>query len=136
MGKPGSTTSHTTFIRVVVTKCSMRSTETKFESDYSPGSIRYWRVRDIKETSMTTDNIFSGLKVVDFSSFVAAPGAAVILGDFGADVVKVEPPSGDMWRHGHQVPPYPLAKDPYQFHLANRNKRGLTLDLKSPGAQP
>jgi crotonobetainyl-CoA:carnitine CoA-transferase CaiB-like acyl-CoA transferase len=85
---------------------------------------------------MTTDNIFSGLKVVDFSSFVAAPGAAVILSDYGADVIKVEPPSGDTWRHGHQVPPYPTAKDPYQFHLANRNKRGLTLDLKSPGAQP
>lgn len=85
---------------------------------------------------MTTDNIFSGLKVVDFSSFVAAPGAAVILSDFGADVIKVEPPSGDAWRFGNHVPPQPVAKDPYQFHLNNRNKRGLTLDLKSPGAQP
>ena len=85
---------------------------------------------------MTTDNIFSGLKVVDFSSFVAAPGAAVILGDFGADVIKVEPPSGDFWRFGNHVPPQPTAKDPYQFHLANRNKRGLVLDLKSPSAQP
>lgn len=85
---------------------------------------------------MTTDNIFSGLKVVDFSSFVAAPGAAVILGDFGADVIKVEPPSGDFWRFGNHVPPQPTAKDPYQFHLANRNKRGLVLDLKSPSAEP
>lgn len=82
-----------------------------------------------------TDNIFSGLKVVDFASFVAAPGAAVILSDYGADVIKVEPPSGDAWRHGNQVPPQPLSKEPYQFHLANRNKRSLTLDLKSPGAQ-
>ena len=85
---------------------------------------------------MTTDNIFSGLKVVDLSSFVAAPAAAVILGDFGADVIKVEPPSGDLWRMGNQVPSQPIAKDPYQFHLANRNKRGMTLDLKSPSAQP
>lgn len=85
---------------------------------------------------MTTDNIFSGLKVVDFSSFVAAPGAAVILGDFGADVIKVEPPSGDIWRLGNRVPSQPMAKDPYQFHLGNRNKRGMTLDLKSPSAQP
>jgi len=84
---------------------------------------------------MTTDNIFSGLKVVDFSSFVAGPSAAVILSDFGADVIKVEPPSGDPWRHGHQIPPQPQAKDPYQWHLANRNKRGLALDLKSPSAQ-
>src|ERR1700752_3381082 len=84
---------------------------------------------------MTSDNIFSGLKVVDFPSFVAAPGAAVILSDFGADVIKVEPPSGDPWRHGHQVPPQPVAEDPYQWHLANRNKRSITLDLKSPSAQ-
>jgi formyl-CoA transferase len=84
---------------------------------------------------MASDNIFSGLKVVDFSSFVAAPGAAVILSDFGADVIKVEPPSGDAWRHGHRVPPQPRADEPYQWHLANRNKRSITLDLKSPSAQ-
>src|SRR4030095_7971864 len=84
---------------------------------------------------MATDNIFSGLKVVDFASFIAGPSAAVILSDFGADVIKVEPHSGDMWRIGHKIPPQPQAKDPYPFHLANRNKRGLSLDLKSPSAQ-
>ena len=84
---------------------------------------------------MATDNIFSGLKVVDFSTFIAAPGAAVILSDFGADVIKVEPPSGDLWRQAHQFPPQPVAKDAYPFHLANRNKRGIALDLKSPSAQ-
>src|ERR1043165_539730 len=114
----------------------MRSIETKLESDYSPGSLRYWKDRNFKETSMTTDNIFSGLKVVDLSSFVAAPGAAVILSDFGADVVKVEPPSGDGWRQGHHAPQQPQSKEPYQWHLNNRNKRGITLDLKSPGARP
>ena len=84
---------------------------------------------------MTTDNIFSGLKVVDLASFIAGPSAAVILSDFGADVIKVEPPSGEMWRIGHKIPPQPQAKDPYQWHLANRNKRGIALDLKSPSAQ-
>src|SRR6201990_3481967 len=83
---------------------------------------------------MTSENIFSGLKVVDLASFIAGPGAAVILSDFGADVIKVEPPAGDLWRHGHQIPPQPQAKDPYPWHLANRNKRGITLDLKSPSA--
>jgi carnitine 3-dehydrogenase len=82
------------------------------------------------------DNIFHGLKVVDLASFIAGPSAAVILSDFGADVIKVEPPSGDLWRHAHQVPPQPQAKDPYPWHLANRNKRGMTLDLKSAGAPP
>jgi formyl-CoA transferase len=85
---------------------------------------------------MAADNIFSGLKVVDLASFIAGPGAAVILSDFGADVIKVEPPAGDLWRHGHQIPPQPQAKDPYPWHLANRNKRGITLDLKSSSAEP
>jgi len=83
----------------------------------------------------TTDNIFTGLKVVDLASFIAGPSAAVILSDFGADAIKVEPPSGDYWRHGHEIPPQPKAKDAYPWHLANRNKRGITLDLKAPSAQ-
>ena len=84
---------------------------------------------------MASDNIFSGLKVVDLASFIAGPSAAVILSDFGADVIKVEPPSGDTWRVGHKIPPQPQASDAYPWHLANRNKRGITLDLKSPNAQ-
>jgi len=84
---------------------------------------------------MASDNIFSGLKVVDLASFIAGPSAAVILSDFGADVIKVEPPTGDLWRRGHLIPPQPQAKDAYPWHLANRNKRGITLDLKSPSAQ-
>jgi len=83
---------------------------------------------------MATDNIFSGLKVVDFASFIAGPGAAVILSDFGADVIKVEPPPGDTWRIGYKIPPQPRAKDNYPWHLNNRNKRGLALDLKSQKA--
>jgi formyl-CoA transferase len=85
---------------------------------------------------MSGDNIFSGLKVVDLASFIAGPSAAVILSDFGADVIKVEPPTGDPWRRGHKLPPQPQADDAYQWHLANRNKRGMTLDLKSPAARP
>ena len=84
---------------------------------------------------MASDNIFSGLKVVDFASFIAGPSAAVILSDFGADVIKVEPPTGDLWRIGHKVPPQPQAQDAYPWHLANRNKRGITLDLKNPGSR-
>ena len=84
---------------------------------------------------MTNNNIFSGLKVVDLATFIAGPSAAVILSDFGADVIKVEPPGGDAWRRGNKLPPQPQSSDAYQWHLANRNKRGITLDLKSPGAQ-
>ena len=86
------------------------------------------------ENTTTPENIFSGLKVVDLSSFVAGPGAAVILSDFGADVIKVEPPKGELWRIGNKIPPQPLSNVPYMWHLNNRNKRGITLDLKSPDA--
>jgi formyl-CoA transferase len=84
---------------------------------------------------MPNDNIFSGLKVVDLASFIAGPSAAVILSDFGADVIKVEPPNGDLWRIANHLPPQPVSEDAYPWHLANRNKRGMALDLKSPGAQ-
>jgi formyl-CoA transferase len=83
---------------------------------------------------MANDNIFSGLKVVDLASFIAGPSAAVILSDYGADVIKVEPPSGDLWRIAHKLPPQPRSNENYPWHLANRNKRGLALDLKSPQA--
>jgi len=83
---------------------------------------------------MSGDNIFSGLKVVDLASFIAGPSAAVILSDFGADVIKVEAPAGELWRHANKIPPQPQAEDAYAWHLNNRNKRGMTLDLKSPGA--
>src|SRR6202162_3325605 len=83
---------------------------------------------------MTTDNIFSGLKVVDLASFIAGPAAAVILSDFGAEIIKVEPPQGELWRIANKTPPQPIAREPYQWHLNNRNKRGIAVDLKSPGA--
>jgi crotonobetainyl-CoA:carnitine CoA-transferase CaiB-like acyl-CoA transferase len=83
---------------------------------------------------MITDNIFSGLKVVDLASFIAGPSAAVILSDYGAEVIKVEPPMGDLWRIASKLPPQPRAKENYAWQLANRNKRGLSLDLKSAHA--
>src|SRR4051812_12730789 len=86
-------------------------------------------------TDNKAENIFTGLKVVDLASFIAGPSAAVILSDFGAEVIKVEPPGGEIWRHGQDIPPQPFAKDPYPWHLANRNKRGMAIDLKSPAAQ-
>src|ERR1700729_3879239 len=82
---------------------------------------------------MNTDQIFTGLKVVDLASFLAGPGAATVLSDFGAEVIKVEPPGiGDPHRMTYKTPPLPSAKENYGWHLSNRNKRGLGVDLKSP----
>ena len=57
--------------------------------------------------AMDTQLPFSGLKVLDVASFIAAPGAATVLADFGADVIKVEPPGrGDPQRFLGSVPPW------------------------------
>jgi crotonobetainyl-CoA:carnitine CoA-transferase CaiB-like acyl-CoA transferase len=53
-------------------------------------------------------NIFSGLKVVDLASYIAGPAATTIPSDFGADVIKVEPPgAGDPYRNFYATPPNP-----------------------------
>lgn len=74
-----------------------------------------------------------GVKIIDVSSVLMAPFAAQILGDMGADVIKVEPPDGDTIRRiGPMVHP---GMGPMYLH-ANRNKRSITLDLKSkPGKE-
>src|SRR5258708_6221567 len=82
---------------------------------------------------METENIFSGLKVVDLASFIAGPCAATVLGDVGGEVIRVGPPGpGDPHRNPYKIPPQPRSSDNYAWHLDNRNKRGVAVDLKSP----
>jgi formyl-CoA transferase len=61
-----------------------------------------------------------------------------VLSDFGADVIKIEPPGiGDTYRYTGTLPPNPVVPGVnYTWQLTNRNKRGLALNLKSPGARP
>lgn len=85
---------------------------------------------------MQAEGIFSGLKVVDLASFIAGPAATTVLSDFGAEVIKVEPPgSGDPYRGFYKTPPNPTSSVNYSWQLTNRNKRGLALDLKNPAAR-
>ena len=90
-----------------------------------------------KDKLMTQQsNIFSGLRVVDLASYIAGPAATTILSDFGATVVKVEPPgTGDPYRYFSATPPNPVSERNYAWQLTNRNKRSLALDLKSPAAK-
>ena len=85
---------------------------------------------------MTQDQgIFSGLRVVDLASYIAGPAATTILSDFGAEVIKVEPPGlGDPYRLFYATPPNPVSDSNYAWQLTNRNKRSIALDLKAPGA--
>lgn len=78
-------------------------------------------------------DLFAGLKVIDCASFIAAPAAATVLSDFGADVIKIEPPGeGDAYRNLCQAPGYPISEHNYAWILESRNKRSIALDLKSP----
>jgi formyl-CoA transferase len=82
------------------------------------------------------EDLFAGLKVIDCASFIAAPAAATILSDFGADVIKIEPPGeGDLYRQLRVAPGYPVSEaHNYPWIIDNRNKRSITLDLKCPQA--
>src|SRR5215217_5867792 len=78
----------------------------------------------------------AGLRVLDISSFIAAPAAAVVLGDWGADVIKVEGPDGDPNRRiMHDSSNYPKGAVNYPWHMDSRNKRSIVLDLKKPDAR-
>lgn len=79
----------------------------------------------------------AGLRVLDISSFIAAPAAATVLGDWGADVIKIEGPDGDPNRSiMHSSANYPKGEVNYPWHMDSRNKRSLVLDLKNPAARP
>jgi crotonobetainyl-CoA:carnitine CoA-transferase CaiB-like acyl-CoA transferase len=82
------------------------------------------------------NGIFAGLKVLDCASFIAAPAAATVLSDFGAQVIKIEPPgSGDPYRNLPNLPGYPHSAHNYAWMLDGRNKRSLALDLGKPEAR-
>jgi crotonobetainyl-CoA:carnitine CoA-transferase CaiB-like acyl-CoA transferase len=76
----------------------------------------------------------SGIRVLDLTSIVVGPVATQFLGDYGADVVKVEAPGGDLLRQlGGQSKSGSLSP---KFMNLNRNKRSLAIDMKAPGARP
>jgi crotonobetainyl-CoA:carnitine CoA-transferase CaiB-like acyl-CoA transferase len=81
--------------------------------------------------------LFEDLLVLDCASFIAGPAAGTILSDFGARVIKIEPPgTGDSYRQLMHVPGMPPAEQDYFWILDNRNKESLALDLKHDAARP
>jgi len=74
----------------------------------------------------------AGVRVLDVASFIAGPAAAVVMADFGADVIKVEPPDGDPLRRMNMGAGMPKCPVDYSWELDGRNKRSIALDLKHP----
>ena len=72
--------------------------------------------------------LLDGIRVIDAASYIAGPVATTAMADFGADVIKIEPPSGDTYRtRGAGYPPSPHN---FPWIVDNRNKRGVAIDLR------
>jgi len=82
-------------------------------------------------TEAPADYPLSGLKVLDLSRVLAGPFAGRLLADLGADVVKVEPPEGDVTRFWGRV----KGGVPGFYHQQNAGKRNISIDLRAPGAR-
>ena len=74
-----------------------------------------------------------GIRVIEIANYLAAPASAPLMSDLGAEVVKVEPPEGDVYRRHRTFREGDLVSFP--FAVDNRGKRSMTLDLGNPGAR-
>lgn len=74
------------------------------------------------------EGALTGVRVIDFSQIAAGPLCTMLLGDMGADVIKVEPPSGDV---GRTLGPPFVEGESTTFMALNRNKRSVVIDLKT-----
>jgi len=81
---------------------------------------------------MTDTALLPGVKILDFTRVLAGPYATALLADIGADVVKIEPPQGDDYRH---VGPFYVDGSSALFEAINRGKRSIVADLADPNAR-
>lgn len=83
-----------------------------------------------------SESILSGIRVIDCATYIAAPAAATVMADFGADVVKIErPPHGDPYRYLSKLPAMPQSDELYCWTLDGRNRKSLALNLQIPASR-
>ncbi len=83
-------------------------------------------------SALDTNGVLEGVVVLDLTQMLAGPYCTMLLADHGADVIKVEPPHGDMSRGlGPFMPGDDAREQGGYFHSINRNKRSIVLDLKN-----
>ena len=80
-------------------------------------------------------HVLAGITVLDVGSWIAGPAAATVMSDFGAEVIKVEPPGGDPYRDFYHVTGAPTSDINYPWLLDARNKKSVVLDLAIPAAR-
>ena len=80
-------------------------------------------------------HLLEGIKVIDAASFIAGPSAATIMSDYGAEVIKIEPQSGDSLRNLIINGRMPIGPENYCWELTSRNKKSISLNLKDVKAQ-
>lgn len=77
--------------------------------------------------------LLHGIRVIDAANFIAGPVSTTIMADFGADVIKVEPPTGDVYRV--RGAGYPPSAYNYPWIVDNRSKRSVAIDLRTEDGQ-
>ena len=82
-------------------------------------------------TTPLQDGPLNGIRVLDFSMFLAGPYCTRLMADLGAEIIKVEPPGGDFLRN---APPFRNGSSAYFAHM-NCGKKSIVLDLKSKFGQ-
>ena len=82
---------------------------------------------------MHQPRLLDGIRVLDAASFIAGPVATTVMADFGADVVKIEPPGGDSYRMRNTG--YPASPYNFPWIVDNRSKRGIAIDLRHTEGQ-
>ena len=76
-----------------------------------------------------------GITVIEFGNFVAGPTAGQLLADLGANVIKIEPPMGEPWRHSSKDAPRKQPGESRLFIALNRGKKSVCINLKSKEGQ-